>query len=90
MPGWNVFLYSAGCERRLIEESGLGVKEARDNTENCALLSKRWHDAREKRKDSVIECEGEENYLGLQRFLACVHKLTSERRLLRFLYLCEK
>jgi len=38
----------------------------------------------------LIECEGNENFLGVQQFLECVHALTSERRLLRFLYICEK
>jgi len=75
---------------QLIEESGFKLIEARDTTENSALLSKRWHDAREKRKDALIECEGEETFQGVQRFLNCVHTLTSERRLLRFLYICEK
>ncbi|WP_349517743.1 hypothetical protein [Marinobacter sp. NFXS11] len=54
------------------------------------LVKFEQHDAREKRKDALIACEGEENFLGVQRFLAGVHRLTSERRLLRFLYTCSK
>jgi SAM-dependent methyltransferase len=84
------FFSPPGVNEQLIEESGLELLEARDTTENSALLSRRWHDAREKRKDAVIACEGEENFLGVQRFLECVHTLTSERRLLRFLYTCAK
>jgi cyclopropane fatty-acyl-phospholipid synthase-like methyltransferase len=84
------FFSPPGVNEQLIEESGLKLLEARDTTDNSALLSKRWHDAREKRKDAVIACEGEENFQGVQRFLKCVHTLTSERRLLRFLYTCEK
>ena len=84
------FFSPPGVNEQLIEESGLELIEARDTTENSALLSRRWHDAREKRKDAVISCEGEENFLGVQRFLKCVHTLTSERRLLRFLYTCAK
>jgi cyclopropane fatty-acyl-phospholipid synthase-like methyltransferase len=84
------FFSPPGVNEQLIEESGLKLLEARDTTENSARLSKRWHDARERRKDAVIACEGEENFLGVQRFLECVHTLTSERRLLRFLYTCEK
>ena len=84
------FFSPPGVNEQLIEESGLKLLEARDTTENSALLSKRWHDAREKRRDAVIACEGKENFLGVQRFLECVHTLTSERRLLRFLYTCEK
>jgi SAM-dependent methyltransferase len=84
------FFSPPGVNEQLIEEAGLKLIEARDTTENSALLSKRWHDAREQRKESLIACEGEDNYLGVQRFLECVHTLTSERRLLRFLYTCEK
>ena len=89
-PDGMYFFSSPGVNERLIEESGLKLLEARDTTENSALLSKRWHDAREKRKDALVESEGSENFLGVQRFLKCVHTLTSEKRLLRFLYTCEK
>lgn len=84
------FFSPPGVNEQLIEESGFRLLEARDTTESSALLSKRWHDAREKRRDAVIACEGEENFLGVQRFLQCVHALTTERRLLRFLYTCAK
>ena len=84
------FFSPTGVNEQLIEESGLKLVEARDTTESSAMLSKRWHDAREKRKEALIECEGKENFQGVQRFLQCVHTLTSERRLLRFLYTCEK
>jgi SAM-dependent methyltransferase len=84
------FFSPPGVNEQLIEESGLRLVEARDTTESSALLSKRWHDAREKRKDALIEIEGDDNFLGVQRFLECVHTLTSQRRLLRFLYTCEK
>ena len=40
--------------------------------------------------EALIAAEGESNFAGLQRFLACVHTLTSERRLLRQVYLAEK
>jgi hypothetical protein len=30
------------------------------------------------------------NFEGLQRFLSCVHTLTSEKRLLRYLYFARK
>jgi hypothetical protein len=34
--------------------------------------------------------EGNGNFEGLQRFLSCVHSLTTERRLLRYLYSANK
>lgn len=84
------FFSPPGVNEQLIKEAGFKVIEARDTTKSSAVLSRRWHDAREKRKDALIEAEGNENFLGVQRFLQCVHTLTSERRLLRFLYTCEK
>jgi SAM-dependent methyltransferase len=80
------FFSPPGENERLIKQSGLKQIEARDTTDNAALLSKRWHDAREKRKAALVASEGEANFAGVQRFLECVHTLTAEKRLLRFLY----
>jgi hypothetical protein len=74
----------------LIKEAGLRLTFARDTTDAAALISKRRHDARAKRSRELVDIEGEANFDGLQRFLKCVHDLTSERRLLRFLYLAER
>jgi hypothetical protein len=61
-----------------------------DVTENAALTSGRWHEARASRRDSLLKIEGEERFEGLQRFFAAVHRLTAERRLSRLAYLVEK
>jgi hypothetical protein len=53
-------------------------------------LAKQWHDAREKRKEELVAAEGSINFEGLQRFLSCVHTLTAQRRLLRYLYFANK
>jgi hypothetical protein len=53
-------------------------------------ISQRWHDVRAKRNLDLTVIEGESNFNGLQKFLLCVHALTSERRLLRCLYLARK
>jgi ubiquinone/menaquinone biosynthesis C-methylase UbiE len=79
-----------GENERLIKQAGFKLLEARDTTESATSLSKRWHDARNKRKSALVANETETNFIGLQRFLTCVHSLTSERRLLRFLYVMEK
>ena len=42
-----------------------------------------WPDAREQYRDELVAWEGESNFAGLQRFLACVHRLSAERRLSR-------
>ena len=79
-----------GENERLIRQAGFQLLDAKDTTESAATLSKQWHDAREKRKSALVAIESEANFAGLQRFLMCVHSLTSERRLLRLLYLMEK
>ena len=84
------FFSPPGENERLIKQSGLKQIEARDTTDSAALLSKRWHDAREKRKAALVASEGEANFAGVQRFLECVHTLTAEKRLLRFLYTAKK
>src|SRR5262249_16465162 len=84
------FFSPPGENERLFEKGGIKLVEARDTTRSAATLSKRWHDARNKRKSELIAIETEANFNGLQRFLTCVQSLTSERRLLRFLYIMEK
>lgn len=84
------FFSPPGVNEQLIQKAGLRVIEARDTTNSSAVLSRRWHDARLKRKEALIEAEGKDTFHGVQRFLQCVHTLTSERRLLRYLYICEK
>jgi SAM-dependent methyltransferase len=84
------FFSPPGENERLIKEAGLRLTFARDTTDAAALISKRRHDARAKRSRELVDIEGEANFDGLQRFLKCVHDLTSERRLLRFLYLAER
>ncbi len=79
-----------GENERLMKEAGFRVLRATDTSQNAAGISKRWHEARAKRKDALIAAEGEANFEGLQKFLSCVHMLTSERRLLRFVYLAQK
>jgi SAM-dependent methyltransferase len=79
-----------GENERLLESAHFRVIEARDTTANAAQISKRWHDARASRKSDLVGIEGEETYKGLQKFLSCVHLLTSENRLARYLYIAEK
>ena len=53
-------------------------------------IARRWHAALEQHRTELLSREGEENFAGLQRFLACVHRLSAERRLSRYCYLAEK
>ena len=79
-----------GVNERLIAEAGLKLLQQEDVSENAALISGRWRDARERHREALIEVEGEERFEGLQKFFAAVHQLTSEKRLSRIVYLVEK
>src|SRR5262249_7325971 len=79
-----------GVNEQLIEAAGLRLVRQEDVTANAAMVSGRWHESRERHKDALIKIEGEERYIGLQQFFAAVHRLTSEKRLSRIVYLVEK
>lgn len=85
------YVYSPpGENERLIREAGFRLVHLIDTTHHAAAIAKRWHDAREKRKANLTALEGEGNFEALQRFLTCVFKLCSERRLMRYLYVAGK
>ena len=84
------FFSPPGENERLLKQSRFRGIETRDTTDSATLLSKRWHDAREKKKAALVAIEGEENFAGVQRFLTYVHTLTAEKRLLRFPYTAMK
>jgi SAM-dependent methyltransferase len=85
------YLFSPpGENERLLSAAGFSVLAATDTTPNVAAIAKKWNDSREKWKAELIAAEGEENFQGVQRFLACVHTVSSEGRLRRYLYLARK
>jgi ubiquinone/menaquinone biosynthesis C-methylase UbiE len=79
-----------GENERLMKQAGFRTLRVADSSESAAGIARRWRDAREKRSKQLVAAEGEANYAGLQRFLSCVQRLTSERRLLRKVYLAQK
>jgi SAM-dependent methyltransferase len=79
-----------GENERLMDQAGFSGIRAIDTTENAAGISQRRHVAREKHKSALVAAEGSANFDGIQRFLSYVHNLTSERRLLRYLYFATK
>jgi ubiquinone/menaquinone biosynthesis C-methylase UbiE len=87
--GYYIFVPRVENER-LIQEAGLSFVEARDTTQQAAEISQRWRDARAKRMTVLKQMEGEGNFEGLQKFLSCVHTLTSSNRLARFLYVAAR
>jgi ubiquinone/menaquinone biosynthesis C-methylase UbiE len=85
------YVYSPpGENERLLEMAKFKHIRADDTTKSAAQIANRWYLAREKRKEELAATEGTTNFEGLQRFLSCVHALTSERRLLRYLYVARK
>jgi hypothetical protein len=74
----------------MIKKAGFKLSRCEDVTSNIELTSGRWHNARQKHREDLIKIEGKERFDGLQKFLSTVHKLTSERRLSRFVFLTEK
>ena len=79
-----------GINEQLIADAGLKLIQKEDVSENAALVSERWRDARERHREALIKIEREERFDGLQQFFAAVYRLTSERRLSRIVYLVEK
>jgi SAM-dependent methyltransferase len=79
-----------GENERLIAGAGLALERVDDLTSSAEAVARRWHDARAKHRAALVEIEGETNFDGLQRFLACVHLVSRERRLSRFLYLARR
>ena len=79
-----------GENERLIAEAGFTLLSSEDLTAAAESIAARWHEARERHRAALTDREGDANFTGLQRFLACVHQLSAERRLSRFAYLAEK
>lgn len=87
--GFFLFVPS-GINEGLIERAGLRLVNQQDVTENAALVSGRWYESRQRHRDALLRIEGQQRFDGLQQFFATVHRLTSERRLSRIVYLAEK
>jgi len=79
-----------GENERLIDAAGFTLVSAEDVTAAAETIAGRWHDAREAHRAELTLREGEANFDGLQRFLACVRIVSAERRLSRYCYLAER
>lgn len=85
------FLFApADADAQLIQEAGFELLLREDATENVAQISGRWYEARLKREADLLKIEGEATYQGTQKFLSVAHKISSERRLSRFVFLARK
>jgi SAM-dependent methyltransferase len=79
-----------GVNEQLIANAGFELVQKEDVSDNAALVAGRWHDSRQRHKDALVQIEGEERFEGLQKFFDAMHRLTSERRLSRIVYVVEK
>lgn len=87
----NYYFLPPGCNEDLIRSAGFPSVSAVNVTEPVERISRRWHDARSRRSSQELtQLEGEQNYLGLQRFLSCVSDVSRTGRLSRFEYTAVK
>ena len=85
------FLFTPpGHNERLLDRAGFDVRDVADVTQPVAGISRRWADARAKRRAELVETEGEGDFNAFQDFLEAVHTLSSERRLSRYRYLAKR
>jgi SAM-dependent methyltransferase len=84
------FFLPDGENERLLKKAGFAVLDVEDVTQSVADVARRWHLARSRYRDQLIVREGRISFEGLQRFLWCVHVVSTERRLSRFAYLAEE
>jgi SAM-dependent methyltransferase len=79
-----------GENEKLIVAAGFELLSADDVTAEAETIAGRWHEARAAHRGELTAREGEANFEGLQRFLACVRTVSAEHRLSRFCYVAEK
>ena len=79
-----------GKIERLIRDAGLALEHTLDVTDNSAVISKRWYEARARRREELIKLEGAAEFEKTQRWLSAVHTQASQRRLSRFAFVTQK
>jgi len=79
-----------GVNEQLIEVAGLRLLRQEDVTANAALVSGAGMNRGSGIKMPWLKSKGKNTSQGFNNFFAAVHRLTSERRLSRSVYLVEK
>ena len=69
---------------------GFDLLRCEDVTGKIELTSGRWYASRARHRDALIQIEGEDRFESLQRFFSTVHKLTSDRRLSRCVFVAKQ
>ena len=86
-----LYIFSTpGQNEALLAAAGFNKIKATDTTAETARVATNWFNARKKRRQLLLDQEGEVDYARQQSLLACAAKLAEERRLLRYIYLAQK
>lgn len=87
--GYFVFI-PKGENEKLLKEAGFSEIQVADANENLISTSNKWYHARKKRKEKLLEFESEKKFNQLQSFFEITYKVSSEKRLSRFMYTAAK
>jgi cyclopropane fatty-acyl-phospholipid synthase-like methyltransferase len=87
--GLTVFV-PPGANETLLEHAGFRVVRCEDVTENAAWVSERWHASRQRHCDQLVQLIGQERFDSMQSYFALIHRLSSEQRVSRMVYVAEK
>ena len=87
--GFFIFM-PVGWTVNYLKLAGFHLIKREDVTPNIELISGRRYAVRAKYREALIKIEGEELFEDSQKFANIVHKLTSERRLSRIVFLAGK
>ena len=79
-----------GENEKLLAQSGFRLVRQADLTDTVMRLAERQMEVRQRRRDQLIQIEGQERFDATLAFHAVVHQLTHERRLSKMVYLAEK
>lgn len=79
-----------GVHEHFIEAAGFEQPSVEDVTSTIAMVTMNWHEARTNRARDLIKMEGQSGFDDMQQMLASAHKLSSEHRLSRFVYVARK
>lgn len=75
-----------GTDERFLEAAGFDVAEVADRTQNMADTAQRRMAARQRHEADLRNLEGDETYVGQQRFLEVAARLAAQRRLSRIAF----
>ena len=79
-----------GWNEEQIVKTGFRLVSQLNASENAAMVSNRWREAREHFRQELIRLEGDASFQGTQTFLDAVHRLSAGGRLSRVAYFVEK